>query len=96
VSWRRAGFAYFGDAVVGLSLRSYSSNKTQREISHLALERIITIVSVSQDPDCCQGFHHGNELRVSAQDTFCELFPQQDSSLPSFPLPKAKLEALSP
>jgi hypothetical protein len=75
-----------GEAVVGWSLRSYSSNKTQRVIPHFPLERIITVVGVSKEPDRCEGFHHGDELRVSAQDTFCELFPQQDSSLPSFPL----------
>jgi hypothetical protein len=64
-------------------------------IPHFPVERIITVVSVNKDPDCCQGFHHGDELRVSAQDRFCEVLPQQDSSLPSCPLPKANLETLS-
>jgi hypothetical protein len=59
------------------------------------LERIITVVSVREDPDCCQGFQHGDELRVSAEDTFCDPFPQQAISFPFCPL-KANLESSFP
>jgi hypothetical protein len=53
------------------------------------LERIITVVLVSKDPDCCQGFHHGDELRISGQDTFCEFFHSRTA--PSHPVLFLKL-----